>query len=427
MNYFCVSFTHKNTGIALRERLSLDESRQKELLRLINANSFVEESLLISTCNRVEIFAFVEDLQDICEYAVSCLAVLCEVDKEILLQQADIFEDSGAIHHLFSVASSLDSLVIGETQIAGQLKNALNFALKHGFCGENLSRAVHFAFKCAARIRNETQISKNPISVASVAVAKAKELVDLSEKEVVVIGAGEMSELACKHLLANNAKIIILNRSIEKAKELCEALGERAKCDEFAKLTHYLNEYELFFSATNAKEAIINDEMLAKREFTRYFFDIAVPRDIDLSESELVRVFAVDDLEEVVRKNLALREHQAQIAYSIIAAMTSEFFRYLNDLALTPIIKALRLQARDCAEVELDKALKKGYLKHSDKDEAKKLIHQVFKAFLHAPTMNLRHLQNEQSESVINAMRYIFDLQEDANAYKIDTKDTNEI
>ena len=107
--------------------------------------------------------------------------------------------------------------------------------------------------------------------------------------------------------------------------------------------------------------------------------------------------------------------------------MTSEFFRYLNDLALTPIIKALRLQARDCAEVELDKALKKGYLKHSDKDEAKKLIHQVFKAFLHAPTMNLRHLQNEQSESVINAMRYIFDLQEDANAYKIDTKDTNEI
>lgn len=133
MNYFCVSFTHKNTGIALRERLSLDESRQKELLRLINANSFVEESLLISTCNRVEVFAFVEDLQDICEYAVSCLAVLCEVDKEILLQQADIFEDSGAIHHLFSVASSLDSLVIGETQIAGQLKNALNFALKHGF------------------------------------------------------------------------------------------------------------------------------------------------------------------------------------------------------------------------------------------------------------------------------------------------------
>ncbi|TQR60555.1 glutamyl-tRNA reductase [Campylobacter troglodytis] len=423
MHYFCLSFTHKNTGIALRERLSLDESRQKELLRLINANSFVEESLMISTCNRVEIFAFVESLEDICEYTVSCLAVLCEVDKEILLQQADVFEDSGVIHHLFSVASSLDSLVIGETQIAGQLKNALNFSLKHGLCGINLQRAVNFAFKCAARIRNETQISKNPISVASVAVSKAKELVNLEGKEVVVIGAGEMSELACKHLLANKARIIIINRSIERAKELCEELGQDVSCAEFSKLSHYINNYELFFSATNSKEAIINDEMLARREFTRYFFDIAVPRDLDLRESELVRVFTVDDLEEVVRKNLALREHQAQRAYSIISAMTSEFFRYLNDLALSPIIKALRLQARDCAEIELEKALKKGYLKHSDKEEAKKLIHQVFKAFLHAPTVNLRQVQNDQSENIINSMRYVFNLEED----NFNIKDTNEI
>ena len=413
MNYFCVSFTHKNTGIALRERLSVDDSKRKELLRLINANAYIAESLMISTCNRVEVFALTESLSEISEYVISCIAVLCEVDKEILLQQADIFEDSGAIHHLFSVASSLDSLVIGETQIAGQLKDALNFALKHGFCGENLSRAVNFAFKCAAKIRNETQISKNPISVASVAVAKARELVNLDGKEVVVIGAGEMSELAAKHLLANGAKIIILNRSIERARELCEGLGEGARCDEFAKLTHYLNNYEIFFSATNAKTAIISDEMLAKREFTRYFFDIAVPRDIDVSESELVRVFAVDDLSEIVQKNLALREHQAQIAYSIVSAMTSDFFKYLHDLALTPIIKALRLQAKHCAEMELAKALKKGYLRHSDKEEARKLIHQVFKAFLHTPTLNLKHLQNEQSEEITNAMRFVFNLQDE--------------
>ena len=440
MNYFCVSFTHKNTGIALRERLSLDESRRKELLRLINANAYIEESLLISTCNRVEIFAFVEQIDEICEYIISCMAVLCEVDKEILLQQADIFEDSGAIHHLFSVASSLDSLVIGETQIAGQLKDALNFALKHCFCGLNLERAVHFAFKCAARIRNETEISKNPISVASVAVAKAKELVNLSEKEAIIIGAGEMSELAAKHLLANGAKIIILNRSKDKAKELCENLGEGASCEEFERLSEYLNRYELFFSATNAKEAIINDDLLQRRDFTRYFFDIAVPRDIDLSQSERVQVFAVDDLEEVVRKNLALREHQAQIAYSIIAAMTNEFFKYLNDLAITPIIKAVRLQAKHCAEVELAKALKKGYLKHSDKEEARKLIHQVFKAFLHSPTLNLKHLQSGiQSQSVVSAMRYVFDLQDEnenalndefktlENTYKISQKDDDEI
>lgn len=431
MNFVCVSFTHKNTGIALRERLSLDESRRKELLRLINANAFVEESLLISTCNRVEVFAYVEQVGEICEYIISCIAVLCEVDKDILLQQADIFEDNGAIHHLFSVASSLDSLVIGETQIAGQLKDALNFANEHHFCGANLDRAVHFAFKCAAKVRNQTEISKNPISVASVAVAKAKELVNLSDKEVVVIGAGEMGELAAKHLLQANAKIIILNRNIAKAKELCELLGARARCDEFDKLNDYLNEYELFFSATNAKEAIITEDLLQKRDFTRYFFDIAVPRDIDLDESEKVRVFAVDDLEEVVRKNLALREHEAQVAYSIISSMTTEFFRYLNDLALTPIIKALRLQAKECAEVELKKALKKGYLKGSNTDEARKFIHQVFKAFLHSPTINLKHLQGEvQSDTIINAMRYVFDLKgdlEDFDEDKTDIKDIDEI
>ena len=160
-----------------------------------------------------------------------------------------------------------------------------------------------------------------------------------------------------------------------------------------------------------------------------------MPRDIDLSQSERVQVFAVDDLEEVVRKNLALREHQAQIAYSIIAAMTNEFFKYLNDLALTPIIKAVRLH---CAEIELAKALKKGYLKHSDKEEARKLIYQVFKAFLHSPTLNLKHLQSGiQSQSVVSAMRYVFDLQDEnalndefktlENTYKISQKDDDEI
>lgn len=414
MNYFCVSFTHKNTGIALRERLSLDESRRKELLRLINANAYVSESLIISTCNRVEIYAFIDEGENISEYAVSCISALCDIDRELLLHQADIFEGSGALHHLFSVASSLDSLVIGETQIAGQLKEALNFALKHEFCGTKLERAVNFAFKCAARVRNETQISKNPISVASVAVAKARQMLNLQGLEVIVIGAGEMGELAAKHLISAGARVILLNRNEQKGREICENLGENATFAPFHKLGEFLNSHQLFFSATNAKEAIITQEMLQKREFTRYFFDIAVPRDIDLSESELVRVFAVDDLDEVVRQNLALREKEAQIAYSIIAAMVSEFFKYLNDLALTPIIKAVRLQAKHCAEVELSKALKKGYLKHSDKDEARKLIHQVFKAFLHTPTLNLRHLNADlDGESVVNAMRYVFDLDYD--------------
>lgn len=132
--------------------------QKNEFLRLLSIHENIEECLVISTCNRVEIVAYVKEA--CAEYIIKYLALLCNVDKESLVQKADIFEDSGAIHHLFSVASSLDSLVVGETQIAGQLKDAFAFALKNNFCAVYLSRAIHSAFKCAAKVRNETQISK---------------------------------------------------------------------------------------------------------------------------------------------------------------------------------------------------------------------------------------------------------------------------
>ncbi|HHY1201886.1 glutamyl-tRNA reductase [Campylobacter jejuni] len=430
--YYCISFTHKNTDIALREKLSFsNETKKSEFLKIISAHENIEECLVISTCNRVEIVAFVK--MACAEFIVKSLALLCDVDKDILLEKADIFEDSGAIHHLFSVASSLDSLVVGETQIAGQLKDAFAFAVKNNFCGVHLSRAVHSAFKCAAKVRNETQISKNSISIASVAVAKAKELADLTQKKAVVIGAGEMGELAAKHLIAAGAKVIILNRDLQKAKDLCERLGVLSEYDSLENLKKYLNQYEFFFSATNAPNAIITNSLVEELSYKRYFFDIAVPRDIDINENENISVFAVDDLEIVVQKNLALREQEARMAYGIIGRETSEFFRYLNDLALMPIIKAIRLQAKEYADKQLEIALKKGYLKKSDKEEARKLIHQVFKAFLHTPTVNLKHLQGKmQSDTVINAMRYVFDLQnnlEGLNQYKceFDMENNDEI
>ncbi|EAL8713614.1 glutamyl-tRNA reductase [Campylobacter upsaliensis] len=411
MHYFCISFTHKNTDLSLRERLSLnDEKKKKEFLKLVLSKEDIVESLVISTCNRVEILAFVKDLKEVGKHIITSLALLCEVDKNDLEKRADFFEDSGAIHHLFSVASSLDSLVIGETQITGQIKEAFHFAKNLNFCAEHLEFALHHAFKCAAKVRNQTQISKNPISIASVAVAKAKELLNLNQIKAVVIGAGEMAQLTCKHLLQAGAKIIILNRDLSKAQKLREELG--CEFDRLENLENYLNAYSLFFSATNAKNALITNDMLKSVEFKRYFFDIAVPRDIELSENDNIKVFAVDDLEEVVRKNLALRECEASIAYGIIGAMTSEFFKILSDLALTPTIKALRLKAKACANQQLQIALSKGYLKKSDEEEARKLIHQVFKAFLHEPTLNLKHLQGKKSEVLIQSLNYLFNLGE---------------
>ena len=385
-----------------------------------------------------------------------------------LAERADIYEDYGAIHHLFAVAASLDSLVVGETQIVGQLKDAYKFAMQNARAGAQIARAIDEALKCAARIRNQTEISKNPISVSSVAVAMAKDrLGSLQGADAVVVGAGEMSELACKHLLANGANITILNRNLAGAQRLAASLlgensldakncadenpgtgknsdglnsgnvtnfaGEnpkddknstacansaaqaqsRIKIDSLDNLKKYLNVNSLFFSATGSQEPIITDSLLEPKSFKRYFFDIAVPRDVELSQSEDVEVYSVDDLEEIVKKNLLLREEQAQIAYSIVAKCTNEFFKWLRAAASTPIIKALRQSAKQVAELELAKALKKGYLKHSDAEEARKLIHQVFKAFLHAPTVNLKNLgEADDADGTVNALVEIFELQE---------------
>lgn len=415
MDYFCISFTHKNTDLALREKLSLsDLSKKKEFLKLITSKDDITESFIINTCNRVEILAFAKNTKGIDKHIINSLALLCGVSSEDLMQRADIFEGSGALHHLFSVASSLDSLVVGETQITGQLKDGFNFAKENGFCGENLAFALHHALKCAAKVRNETQISKNPISVASVAVSKAKELLALEGKEALIIGAGEMANLAAKHLLQAGAKVLILARSLEKAKILSEDLGEKSRFDSLEHLEFYLQKHDLIFCATGAASPIITDEMLPTCDFKRYFFDMAVPRDVLLSPHQNIELFAVDDLKEIVQRNLALRENEAKIAYRIISASTQEFFKILSDLTLTPTIKALRLRAKQCASKQLQIALSKGYLKKSDEEEARKLIHQVFKAFLHEPTIRLKNLQSN-AQNFTQSLEYLFGLNQGEN------------
>ena len=445
MAYMSVSFTHKNTDITVREKLSFsNDVRKKEILRLLASNSAIEECLVLSTCNRVEIFTAVSDFEAANKFVLLALSRVSGVSYDELAERADIYEDYGAIHHLFAVAASLDSLVVGETQIVGQLKDAFKFAKQNAYANTAIAAAIDEALKCAARIRNQTEISKNPISVSSVAVAMAKEkLGTLQGADAVVLGAGEMSELACKHLLANGANATILNRNLTNAQRLAASLigtadgailggrasrddagganlrgsantcAARIKTDALDNLKKYLNSASLFFSATGSQEPVITDTLLEPQGFKRYFFDIAVPRDVELTQSEDVEVYSVDDLEEIVKKNLILREEQAQIAYSIVAKCTNEFFKWLKAAASTPIIKALRQSAKQVAEIELAKALKKGYLKHSDAEEARKLIHQVFKAFLHVPTVNLKNLGDADDEGgTVNALVEIFELQE---------------
>ncbi len=425
MHYLTVSFTHKNTDISVREKLAFNSIEKSEsFMRTLVEKEAVNEVILLSTCNRVEIIASVTKCALALKDIFDLLSHISGVEEEQLKEKADTYEDSGAIHHLFAVCSSLDSLVVGETQIAGQLKDAFKFAFDQGYCGQKLSRAMHNAFRCAAEVRSRTDISKNPVSVSSVAVSKAKDLMgNIGGLTALIVGAGEMSMLAAKHLVASGVNIIIINRSIENAKEMAAELGELATVAPYAKLTEFINRYRLVFSATGAPHSVITDDMVEEREFSRYWFDIAVPRDIDVKEHANLHVFAVDDLEEIVNKNMSLREEQAKVAYSIVGRSTMEFFKFLKSMCVEPIIKEIRDHAKACSMQEIEKAIKKGYIPAELQGEIEKVVHYSFNAFLHNATKNLKDVaEKPEADTVVQAVQYIFNINEDQtkrlNLYK---------
>ncbi|MFK5881949.1 MAG: glutamyl-tRNA reductase [Sulfurospirillum sp.] len=425
MHYLTISFTHKNTDITIRERLSLTDEKKRSLFQeRLNNFEHTNESIVLSTCNRVEIILSVANCENTIDKVFLELSKISGVPKNELESRGDIYEDNSAIHHLFSVISSLDSLVIGETQIVGQLKDAYKFSYEKGFCDQKLSRAMHHAFKCAASVRSNTDISKNSISISSVAVTKAKEIFgNLGGLTALVVGAGEMGRLAAKHLIANGVNVIILNRNMNRAEKLANELGEMATVASFSKLNEYINRYRLLFSATGAPHTIISEDIVEAKEFDRHWFDIAIPRDIEAIEMKNLYIYAVDDLKEVVSNNIAQREKQAKTAYSIISKSTMEFFKWLQTLCIDPIIKEMRMRAQSCSLHEINRAVKKGYIDEAHKKEIIKIVHHAFNGFLHTPTIRLKEVaEKPEADVIVQAVQYIFDINEDQakklNMYK---------
>lgn len=416
MQYAIVSFTHKNTDLATREKLSFgSEALLEEYLKRLLEHKSINEAIILSTCNRVEIIVSSKDPFASTDYIFSLLAQHSGIGKEELEGRADLYEDNGAIHHLFSVASSLDSLVVGESQITGQLKDAFRFSFDKGYCGQKLGRAIHYAFRCAAQVRKETNISENPVSVASAAVAQAKAVLgELGGNTAIVVGAGEMSRLACRHLASSGCNIIIVNRNQGSAEKIASELGGMAQVMPFKDLGDLINRYRLLFSATAASHPIITRDMVEKRGFVRYWFDLAVPRDIEEPEDGTIHLFSVDDLKMIVNTNIALREEQAKKAYGIVGRFTMDFFRWLQTLSVEPLIKEIREQARKASLRELERAIKKGFIPEEMYGSVMKVIHQSFNAFLHQPTVNLRDIAEKPSaDTIVEAMKFVFDVEKE--------------
>lgn len=430
-SYLAISFSHKNTDISYREKISFDdnESIVAFLSDLKKNHEEIKEILLLSTCNRIEIYAYVNNPENSKNIILDLLSKYKRMDFNQINNLADFYINQGAIHHIFCVASSLDSLVVGETQIAGQLKSAYKFCFDNSFCGKNMTRLIHFAFRCAAEVRNSTQISQSPISIASVATKEGIRLLEqnnIDNKIAIVIGVGEMGILTSKHLLSCGYKILLLNRNKQKAlslsKELDDEYPDKIEVRNFSELSNLINQYHLLFSATSAPYNIITKAMVEMTDFKRFWFDLAMPRDIEKLDINNIKLFVVDDLKEVVTQNIYNRQKNTAKAYEIVGIYTIEFFKWLQSLSVEPLIKKLREFAKEASLKELNKAIKKGYIPEQYYNNVEKILHGAFNVFLHKPTINIKNLsEKEEADPVIEAIKAVFDINEEVmliNRYK---------
>lgn len=408
MHYLNISFTHKNSTMEIREKLSYpdDENKRGCLTRLVSTDT-ISEAILISTCNRMEVLCNCSDIPSATEHIFDMLSQRSGISIEELEGRADIFDDSSAIHHLFSVTASLDSMVIGETQIVGQLKDAFRFAYDNQFCGKKLARAMKSAFKCAAKVRNSTNISSKPVSMASVAVNKMKSLVDnVKGKKALVIGVGEMSEITAKHLVNAGADVYIMNRTKHKAEALAKECN--TKTIDFEELANAVNEFEILYTATSSYEPIITDAIIKPRDFDRYWFDLALPRDINYNKGERINLYVIDDLKVIVDENVNSRENASRAAHGIIGRAIVEFFEWLNTQDIEPMIKEIYTRADLAAKKETVRVINNGYIPKEYEAQAQKMCEQALKRFLHDLTTNMRSAsQDAQTELLSGAMASI--------------------
>jgi glutamyl-tRNA reductase len=420
MNIIVVGLSHKTAPVQIREKVAFAPTQmEKPLQALVNLPD-ITEAIIVSTCNRVEIYVTSRDVAGGMARVKRFLADYHNFPLETLEQHLYSLHGEDAIRHVFRVASSLDSMVVGEPQILGQIKTSYGYAAEFKSSGIILNRFLHKAFSVAKRVRTETKIASSAVSVAFAAVELAKKIFnDLSDKTVLLIGAGEMCELAAKHFLNGGVRgVMVTNRTYERAEKLAEEFD--GKAIHFEDLFEQLHKADIILSSTGAPHCIIgpkdlDDVMRRRKHKPMFFIDIAVPRDIDpgVNDVENAYLFTVDDLQEVVSANLQQRSAEAQKAEEIVNMEIGQFFKWLSSLEVTPTIVALRNKFDEIRRAELDKTLA-GW-KDLPPDGQKKLealTNAIMNKLLHPPTSLLKKAgQGGRTDLYVDALRNMYELE----------------
>jgi glutamyl-tRNA reductase len=421
MKFSITGVNHRSAPVEVRERLAFDEKGLSDALENLKGRPGICEGMILSTCNRVEVALACEENSNGEAAVDSFLADTRHVDREWVKRYLYRYNDRDAIRHLFRVAASLDSMVVGEPQILGQLKNAFAVAKDHGVVNSFMDTLVTRAFSVAKRVRTETEIGSNAVSVSYAAVEMAREIFGtLANKKVMLIGAGKMSEAAARHLArCGVTSIFVTNRTRERADEMAKLFN--GKIVEYDRYLTFLPEVDIVITSSGAPHYILTSANMRKvialrKNAPMFLIDIAVPRNIEPTVNQVDNVFLydIDDLQKVVDGNLKGRKQEAEDAELIVAEEVERMLTRLKSREVVPMIVSLQEQLESLRQAELARYHGKfGALTQEQEDTLDQLTRSLMNKIAHGPISELRKQASQpDGHHFVNAVRKVFRLGE---------------
>lgn len=413
MSLVTFGINHKTAPIDIREKVAFAPDIVGEALQKLILVPDISEAAILSTCNRTEVYCNVVNKN--INPVVNWFSNFHHLQKSEVKPYTYTYPDQGTVRHMLRVASGLDSLILGEPQILGQMKDAYRKAEDAGSMGKILNRLFQHSFKVAKQVRTDTSIGSSPVSIAFAAVSLAKRIfADISDKTVLLVGAGETIELVTRHLVENKiGQVIVANRSLDKAHNLAKEYGGYAIG--LTEIVEHLPEADILISSTASSLPIIGKGMvesaLKKRKHRPIFMvDLAVPRDIESEVAELedAYLYTVDDLHDVIDENMQNRKDATKQAEEIIDIQTTHFWDWIETQKSISTVQAYRLQAEQSREFSLDKALKMLEAGNEPKEVLQTLAHQLTNRLTHQPCTNLRNSPPESQAELIKAAKILF-------------------
>lgn len=420
MNIFVVGLNHKTADVDVREKLAFNGEKLEEGLVKISSLPDINGAVILSTCNRVEIYSDVKNAANASDAIKTFLSEFHNLDRTAIDRSLYTYEKEHAVKHVFRVASSLDSMVVGEPQILGQLKDAFEFALQKKTTGILLNRLMKKAISVAKRVRTETRISENAVSISFAAVELARKIfTDLSEMSFMLLGAGEMAELAAKHMVSFGIReVVVVNRTYDRGCELAREFNGRAvKYEEMLKeMTHT----DIVICSTGAPSYVLKKEdmqkvMKERKQKPVFIIDISVPRNIDpeINDLDNVYLYDVDDLQGVVDANIVERQKEAEKAESIIDEEIEAFQKWISSLDSVPTVVALREKAEGIKREELERLINKlPELGEKERKAIEYMASAIVNKLIHPPTAALKD-NAEDKDTLIATIKKLYGINGD--------------